>query len=99
MNEREWMRVPTGNDGEVIAVVELQDGEGRTWLELRFQQEVAEIGWTTQRRIRLDAAHASSLQAALALFTTGQRDHRGRSAADTTTATVVDLEAYRRRAS
>lgn len=97
MNEREWMRVPTGIDGEVIAVVELHDGEGRTWLELRFQQEVAEIGWTTQRRIRLDAAHASSLQAALALFTAGQRDHRASHSSDSTG--VVDLDAYRRRAS
>lgn len=65
--ERELTVLDTDRFNERIAVVEVHEGE-RSVVELRFQQQVAGLGWSTQRRMTIDASQVGDLRLALTLF-------------------------------
>lgn len=65
--ERELTVLETERANERIAVVETQR-DGVACVELRFQQDIVDFGWVTQRRVSIDASQVNDLRLALTLF-------------------------------
>lgn len=68
MFERELTVLDGSNAGERISVMEIDGPSDTSRVELRFEQEVGELGWVVQRRITIDGSQISDLRLALTLF-------------------------------
>lgn len=68
MFERELSVLEGSHDGERISVMEIGAADEVHHVELRFEQEIGELGWVVQRRLRIDASQVSDLRLALTLF-------------------------------
>lgn len=66
--ERTLTTLPSTNDTQQTAVVEVVCDDGSVHVELREQAFVEGVGWVTQKRIALDESAVKNLQCALNLF-------------------------------
>lgn len=75
-----------------VELVQVAQNTGAPTLELRFQRHCGDLGWQTQRRIRLAAGQIPDLRAALNMMDPDARD-RASSAHDRGSARAIRLVA------
>lgn len=68
MYERELSVLDSQESGERISVIEVSSAGEDAFIELRFEQEVGNLGWVTQRRMRIESSQVGDLRLALTLF-------------------------------